>query len=155
MRIRRKLDEACACPGSIFGIDVVAQLATDILSLIEAKPSAFDASLVNLAMEAHALAYIALISCLYGFDQNGRRKIKRKDVRSTRRLLTSVHILLVKEALGKGILMRIKRAFIKGGRNNRVLLMNEELLDILRDIENDENANILKSLSIALDCPYQ
>lgn len=34
-RIRRKIDEACRHPGSIFGIDAVAQLATDILSLIE------------------------------------------------------------------------------------------------------------------------
>lgn len=37
-RIRHKLDEACANPGSIFGIDVVAQLATNILSLVEVRP---------------------------------------------------------------------------------------------------------------------
>ena len=36
-RIRRKLDEACANAGSIFGIDIVAQLAMDILSLVEVR----------------------------------------------------------------------------------------------------------------------
>lgn len=35
MRIQRKLDEACGRPGSIYGIDNVAQVAADILTLIE------------------------------------------------------------------------------------------------------------------------
>lgn len=36
MRVRRKLDEARNHPGSIYDIDRVAQVATDILSLVEA-----------------------------------------------------------------------------------------------------------------------
>lgn len=35
MRIRRKLDEACGHPGSVYGIDNVAQVATSILSIVE------------------------------------------------------------------------------------------------------------------------
>lgn len=35
LRIRRKLDEACGRPGSVYGIDIVAQIAKDILSVIE------------------------------------------------------------------------------------------------------------------------
>lgn len=34
-RIRCKLDEACGHPGSIYGINIIAQVATDILSVIE------------------------------------------------------------------------------------------------------------------------
>lgn len=34
-RIRRKLDEACRRPAAVYGIDIVAQVATDILALIE------------------------------------------------------------------------------------------------------------------------
>lgn len=34
-RIRRKLDEACRYLGSIYGVDIAAQVATDILSVIE------------------------------------------------------------------------------------------------------------------------
>jgi hypothetical protein len=51
------------------------------------------------------------------------------------RLLTSVNALLVEEALENGILTRMKRFFLKGRRDNQVVLMHEELLDVLRDIE--------------------
>ena len=45
-RIRRKLDEACRRPGAVYGIDVVAQVATDILAVIEVYIHSISRSLV-------------------------------------------------------------------------------------------------------------
>lgn len=51
------------------------------------------------------------------------------------RLLNSVYTLLIEEASQKGVYRRIKKLFGKGRRRNQVLRLQEQLLNILRDIE--------------------
>ncbi|KAF5318147.1 hypothetical protein D9619_012284 [Psilocybe cf. subviscida] len=132
-RIRRKLKEVSAQPrDTLSRMSLVALLATEILSVVE-KNIALDMQLVDLAMDAHAVAYIARLTELLGM----------------------IHGLLVGAAPTGNIVALLKKVITTSQRKVKVMRMREDLLNLLRRIERNKDADLLSSLNAALDCHYQ
>ncbi|KAF5317975.1 hypothetical protein D9619_012206 [Psilocybe cf. subviscida] len=150
-RIRRKLEEVSAhSEGTLSRLRPVSSLATAILSVVEQKYVSCNMQLVDLAMDAHAVAYIAVISFLYR-----RQRMSKKRTKKLIELLGIIHTFLMDDLADGNIIVRLKRVVSRSRRKLKVMHMREELLSLLRRIERDDNADVLSSLNAALNHPSQ
>ncbi|KAF5317444.1 hypothetical protein D9619_013754 [Psilocybe cf. subviscida] len=150
-RIRRKLEEVTAqSQGTLPRIGRLALSATRILSVVEQKNDSLNMGFVDLAMDAHAVAYIAVISFLYR-----RPRMSKKSVKKLTRLLDMIHILLVETTATGNIVVLLKKFATRYRRKCRMVRMREDLLDLLREIEGNNDVDVLSSLNVALNYHHQ
>ncbi|KAF5325284.1 hypothetical protein D9619_010104 [Psilocybe cf. subviscida] len=145
-RIRRKLEEVSAqSEGTLPRIGPVALFATRILSVVE-KNHPLNMGLVDLAMDAHVIAYIAVISFLHR-----RPRMSKKSVKELTQLLDMIHTFLMEATATGGIMVLLKRFVTRNQRKGRMVRMREDLLDLLREIERNDDVDVLSSLNAALN----
>ncbi|KAF5317942.1 hypothetical protein D9619_012217 [Psilocybe cf. subviscida] len=145
-RIRRKLEEVSAHTESTLSrLGPVASLAMAILSVVENDVSC-NMRLVDLAMDAHAVAYIAVISFLHRWP-----RISKKTTKKLIELLDMIHIFLVKAVATGNIVARLRKIASRNQRKIKMMSMREELLSLLRQIERNDDADVMSSLNAALE----
>ncbi|KAF5327861.1 hypothetical protein D9619_004777 [Psilocybe cf. subviscida] len=99
-----------------------------------------------LGLDVVALRAIAIMSVV---DNNAIRSAPLVE------LAMSAHATLNEETRPRCILARWGRLLGQNRRRRRILRMHEDLRDILQEIEGNNDAEILSSLELALECPYQ
>jgi hypothetical protein len=150
-RIRRKLEEVSIqsrYASSLIGR--VAQLATGILAVVEQPNVSFSTQFIDLAMDAHAVAYIVVVSFLYH-----RLRMSRRSVKKLTKLLDAIHTLLVEAAATGNIVALVKKLATRNQRKVRAMRMRDELLNLLRKIARNDDVDVVSSLNNALDYHHQ